>query len=95
MKSDSFTDNGQFPISFQMSLNMSKSQGSEDEQESTTFDNQSKDTLFIKFKSNDPLPEQVAHYIEENLGEFELIDNENEKIFIFELKIKDIDFAGI
>ena len=41
------------------------------------------------------MPDNVSEFIEETLGEFELVDNENEKILIFELKIKDIDFAGI
>lgn len=41
------------------------------------------------------MPDNVSEFIEESLGEFELVDNENEKILIFELKIKDIDFAGI
>lgn len=41
------------------------------------------------------MTEELQTYIEENLGMFELIENEDEKIFIFELKINDIDFDSI
>lgn len=53
------------------------------------------DTLFIKFKSTKPMTEEVQNYIEENLGMFELIEEDDKKIFVFELKINDIDMDNI
>ena len=53
------------------------------------------DSLFIKFNSNKKITEELQNYIEENLGMFELIEDENEKIFVFELKINDIDLEAI
>ena len=53
------------------------------------------DSLFIKFKSPKKVTLEVQNFIEENLGMCELIENGDEKIFIFELKINDIDFDNI
>ncbi len=41
------------------------------------------------------MPSDVKQYIEENLGMFELIEEGDDKILIFELKINEIDFSGI
>lgn len=58
-------------------------------------ENMMNDSLFIKFKSSKKITEELQNFIEENLGMCELIENGDDKIFIFELKINDIDFESI
>lgn len=95
--SESFDESKPFPIKFEFTVTLGKMQQSlekelikeDDEEEEVS------DTLFIKFKQKNKISEELQSYIEENLGMYELLEDENEKIMVFELKINDIDFQSI
>jgi hypothetical protein len=55
----------------------------------------SEDLLKFKFNHSKPVPESVKDYVANNLGIFDIVENDTEKVFVFELKINDINFELI
>lgn len=97
IKSSNFDPNKDKPIRFEMTITFGQEMQSlekgliKDMPEDTANDQPSSDSLFIKFKSDKKVSSDLQAYIEEYLGMYELIEDEKEKIFVFELKINDID----
>lgn len=71
LQSENFEQGKESKVSFEMNLTLNKI--SEENQEEQAED-QSNDTLFIQFKSQKPLGDDVVKYIEQTLGMFELIE---------------------
>ena len=90
IQSENYNPSSTSKISIELNTSLAKTTKQENEN-----DPNDADTLFIKFKSKKKVPESLKNYIQTNLGNFELIENEDEKIFIFELKINEIDFVSI
>lgn len=90
VQSENYNPTSASKISIELNASLSKTTKPESPE-----DQNDADTLFIKFKSKKKVPDSLKNYIESNLGNFELIENEEEKIFIFELKINEIDFESI
>ena len=82
-------------IGFKLNLSLGTSKDTVVQEEQQDEEESIADTLFIKFKSDEEVPEEVKEYITNTLGTFDLIENDGEKTFIFELKIKDINIEEI
>lgn len=98
LRSDNFAEEHASPLVFELHASFGPSSDSQEnvqnEQQATSEQTMS-DTLMIQFKSSKEVPQEVRDYISTTLGTFDLVENGNEKTFIFELKIKDIDTESI
>ena len=82
-------------ISFRLNLSLGTSKDILTKTDEQNDEESIADTLFIKFRSSEPVPDEVKDFVTNTLGTFDLVENEDEKTFIFELKIKDINIDEI
>lgn len=101
IQSDNFDPKKEIPIKMEVTITLGNQIQSLEEEltknipEEEINNENSSDSLFIKFKSNQKVSDELQAYIEENLGMYELIEDGLEKILVFELKINDIDNESI